>query len=127
MWAGYPAQRSELLDFVVNEGIENVWFLSGDLHMGAVNRVAPSGPYREIREIMVGPGASTPNPLVGAVELAPVLAEDTVPSEQFDYYSTEHAATLVTFDPLASTVHVRFISAATEDILFERTYPSAGS
>lgn len=121
-WMGYAGQRDELLDHITDNDIDGVWFLSGDYHMGTVNRVETTGPRADLWEIMAGPGASSPNPLLGAVELAPELAPDYVPAEQFDYYSTKHAATIITFDPVAETVHVIFLDSKTEEVLYEHTY-----
>jgi len=42
-WDGYGRERGELLTFVANEGIENVTFLTGDIHTFFTGRVAPSG------------------------------------------------------------------------------------
>jgi len=121
-WTGYASQRTELLDHIVDNDIQGVWFLSGDYHLGSSHSVAREGKYAGIREVMVGPGASSPNPLIGAIQLSPGLAESIVPADQFDYYSIDYAATRITFDPEANTVHVQFISAADESILFEKTY-----
>ena len=121
-WNGYASQRTALLDHIVDNDISGVWFLSGDYHLGSSHSVATEGKYAGIREIMVGPGASSPNPLLGAVQLSPELAESIVPAAQFDYYSLDYAATRITFDPKSDSVHVQFISAADESVLFEKTY-----
>ena len=55
-WQGYPRQRDELLNFIVDTPIDNVWFLAGDFHIGAVWRVESSGPRQQIWEILCGPG-----------------------------------------------------------------------
>lgn len=73
-WIGYPAQRDELLDFVADEGIEGVAFVSGDVHCGWVARVDKEGRRRNAFDIVVGPGGSFPNPgVIGIVE------PDTIP------------------------------------------------
>jgi alkaline phosphatase D len=61
-WEGYPSQRTELLDHIVDNEIDNVFFVAGDFHVGFVSTVEPSGPYAGIREIAVGPGGNGPNP-----------------------------------------------------------------
>ena len=99
-WEGYAAQRSELLDFITGNEIEDVYFLGGDFHIGFVAHVEPSGPANRIWEIAVGPGANGPNPLALAL---------TEPQFDFrtDAFGTEFV-TILEFDPLASSVRVLF-------------------
>src|SRR5690606_34767452 len=33
-WQGYASAREDLLSFIEEQDVENVWFLSGDFHMG---------------------------------------------------------------------------------------------
>jgi len=42
-WDGYGANRGELLSFVEREGIENLTFVTGDIHTFFTGAVAPSG------------------------------------------------------------------------------------
>ncbi len=42
-WDGYAAERRELLEFVQREGIENVTFITGDIHTFFAGNVTPSG------------------------------------------------------------------------------------
>jgi len=49
-WEGYPAEREELLDFIGDNGIQNVIFLVTDLHAAVVNTLENGS-----REIIVGP------------------------------------------------------------------------
>jgi len=67
-WEGFPAQRDELLDHIVDCDIPGVLFLGGDLHMSALARVEPEGKKRQILEIMAGPGGNDPNVLGFLVE-----------------------------------------------------------
>lgn len=124
-WDGYKQQKDELLGHILDTGIDNVWFLSGDYHFGSVMRVEPEGPRSQIFEILCGPGGSSPNPLAGAVELQPSLAEQFFPEKQFLYYRLNHAATLLTFDPEAESVRVLFVDGETRETLFDQTL-SAG-
>lgn len=62
-WEGYPAQRQELFDFIVQHQMKNVVFVSGDFHVAAVARLEPSGPMFQYYEILAGPGGQFPNPL----------------------------------------------------------------
>ena len=38
-WEGYGAERSEILDFIRNNGIKNVIFMTTDLHLNLMNEV----------------------------------------------------------------------------------------
>lgn len=128
-WQGYAAQRDELLDHLVDEGIRNVWFLTGDFHMGMVARVEPEGPRHRLREIMMGPGDPTFTHLaVGLAEQEEVEASTLFPPEQFEWYSNVRAATLVTFDPAADEVRVRFLRADDGTTLMEESFrePESG-
>jgi hypothetical protein len=49
-WEGYPAERSELLNFISDNDIKNVIFLTTDLH-GAVVNTLENG----CKEIITGP------------------------------------------------------------------------
>ena len=70
-WQGYPEQRQELLDFIAESSIENVWFLAGDFHMG------PSGESIEKDRTVVsgrssaGPGGSSPSRRITLAETDP--------------------------------------------------------
>lgn len=119
-WQGYPAQRRELLDFIANEQIPNVWWLSGDFHVGAVMRVETEGPLRNNYEILVGPGANL-NPIAVVVEHDPDSKEIFTPVDQFRFFSGRFAATLLTFDPLSDSVHVKFVDAESREVLYEQT------
>jgi alkaline phosphatase D len=64
-WLGHGdgAQRVELLQFIVDEGLTGVLFLGGDIHMGALGYVDPDGPGASLLEVIAGPGGSMPNPI----------------------------------------------------------------
>jgi alkaline phosphatase D len=49
-WEGYPAEREELLGFITDNGIENVIFLTTDLHAAVVNTLENGS-----KEVVVGP------------------------------------------------------------------------
>lgn len=121
-WQGYPAQREEILDYIVNNAIENVWWLTGDFHLGSVNRVQSSGPYSSMWEIMMGPGGNDGNPIWpfvnGDLDMFPV--EEIVPPQQFDFFYGEKATTIVTFDPIKDTVHVLFFDAETGEAIYDK-------
>ncbi len=105
-WEGYPAQRRELLDWITGEDIRDVWFLSGDFHIGMVTRVDNSGPARRMLEIAAGPGGNS-NPVASALGTLESLAG----VDQIIYHtrSTENeVGTVLELDPAEGTIRVRF-------------------
>ncbi|MCO6450020.1 MAG: alkaline phosphatase D family protein [Caldilineales bacterium] len=57
-WEGYAAERRELLEFIRDEGIDNVVFLSADLHANFYNEVSIdffSAPQALAFEVVTGP------------------------------------------------------------------------
>ncbi len=121
-WQGYGKQRDELLDHIVDGDITNVWFLGGDIHVGLVSRIEREGPRNFMWEILPGPGApALLNPVPGLVDLDPSLEEQLMPPDMILYGSSEYAATLMTFDPAADTVHVKFVHTDGETVLYEGT------
>ncbi|MFO0630425.1 MAG: alkaline phosphatase D family protein [Polyangiales bacterium] len=98
-WESFRDQREALLRFV--ETIRGVVFLSGDVHYGAVARVEASGPYRDIREVYMGPGGS--GEAMGAI--------DCTPGAQFDAVIHRHNFTRLRADPDTRRVEVAFIGA----------------
>ncbi len=122
-WQGYPAQREELLRYILDEQIENIWWLTGDFHLGTVNRLQSSGEYASMWEIMMGPGGNDGNPIWPLVngEFDIYDPEDVVPSSQFDFFYGNKATTIVTFDPIRDNVHVLFFDAETGEELYNKT------
>ncbi|MCG3173365.1 MAG: hypothetical protein GMKNLPBB_01562 [Myxococcota bacterium] len=120
-WEGYQAQREELLKHIESNGVRNVWWLSGDFHVGAVARLEASGPRGKMWEILVGPGANGPNPLQALVEADPKQRRQIYPDNQFKYGGGAFAATLMRFDPESNSVRVRFLDAKTGASLFDET------
>lgn len=119
-WQGYAAQRSDLLGFLEAEGLDNVWFLTGDFHMGMVVRVGKEGFAHGLWEVAAGPGASGFNPLFAAAQSSPENWETVFPRNQFEHAAGNHAATTLTFDPQTDQVRVRFVHAYTEEVQFDR-------
>jgi phosphodiesterase/alkaline phosphatase D-like protein len=121
-WEGYVTQREALLDHIVTEGIDNVWFLAGDIHVGFVGRLEPEGtsPWARMWEITVGPGGSADNPLGALLENGSIGMEDVFPCNQFVWGTGKtHVTTTLELDPLANTIHVRFTDALTDEVLFD--------
>ncbi|RLB56046.1 MAG: hypothetical protein DRJ42_04375 [Deltaproteobacteria bacterium] len=121
-WEGYDSQRRELLDFIIDNGIDDIYFLAGDIHANFVGRLEPEGtsPYARMWEITVGPGASGDNPLGALLEQGILMPQDVFPCEQFVFGSGRtQVATTLELDPLADTLRVRFIDALTEEVLYD--------
>jgi alkaline phosphatase D len=83
-WEGYAAERRELLDFLEDNDIKNVIFLTTDLHAAIVKTVDD-----RYKEIVVGPIGTTP--LGGELEAIGVplsLAEGLVPDVEYKKLDT---------------------------------------
>ena len=52
-WEGYPVERREILDFINESNMENVFFLASDIHANLVTTVE-----KDIKEIITGPIAT---------------------------------------------------------------------
>jgi alkaline phosphatase D len=119
-WQGYFAQREELLSFITDADITNVWFLAGDFHLGFVTRLEPDGPRRNMYEIAVGPtGPRVSNPLAFLLTIDSEDTEVVFPPNQFLYARGGIAATMLTFDPIRDGVRVRYIEPGTDEVLFD--------
>lgn len=119
-WPAYEKQRSELLDFIEDNRLRNVWFLSGDFHVGFVSRLEETGFRSGLREIAVGPGGNDGNPAGWTAEHFSSMREQIFPRAQFDYGSGHIAMTTLRFDPIQDTVRVRFVDAITQLVVFDR-------
>jgi len=117
-WQGYQAQRDEVLDFITDSDLRNVWFLAGDFHLGFVTRLEPEGPRRNMWEIAVGPTGNLGNPLALLID-DPEVGEEIFPRSMFRYARGALSATYLTFDPLRDTVRVRFVHAETDEVLYD--------
>ena len=106
-WEGFPQSRNELLGFINEHQIDNIWFLAGDFHVSFVSRLEPSvtNHASTIREIAVTGGNENPVP-------ESILA---MTPPQFAYGTRRARALLLTFDPQANAVNVRFINPTTGD------------
>lgn len=112
-WDGYPGQRNELMTWINANQIENIWFLGGDFHVCFVSRLEPNSTnlFGNIREIAVTGGNVNPVPdfLLG------------LDGSQFDYGVTAPRGLVMTFDPVADEVNVRFIDPETGDDDYNET------
>lgn len=121
-WQGHPDQRNELLNHIDTKKIENVWWLSGDFHVGTVGRLNANAPHNKMWEILVGPGANGPNPAwILYKDRSKEDQEVMFPATQFPYFGGEFAATIMTFDPAKDNVTVEFIHHKTKQTLFKQT------
>jgi alkaline phosphatase D len=112
-WPGWPAQRNELLNHVVK--IDGVWFLTGDVHKGIIEKIQPSGEGAAIREIYMGPSGSGGDPNPGA--------NYCNGTGQREVFLDVRSYTRLRADPVAKTLEVEFIgeSGAT---LCKKKYPA---
>lgn len=58
-WQGYPAQRNEIIQYIDNNNISGVLWVSGDLHVGGVGHISAAGdPGASQWEALTGPSGS---------------------------------------------------------------------
>ncbi|MBL4687383.1 MAG: alkaline phosphatase D family protein [Nannocystaceae bacterium] len=110
-WEGYPAQRQEILDFVNDEDISNVYWVTGDIHTNYVSHVQPSpgpGAGDSMREICVTSGNTNP-------------AAFLLGGSQFPYAAGDPRTLVMTFDPSNESVHVEFRDGVTGAVDYEAT------
>jgi len=99
-WSGYPEDRAEILEFIETQGIQGALWLTGDFHMGTINRVDPVGGYAHDQwEVMVGTTGS-------ALNAVALVAE---PDEQFHHIIHAWCYTRLELDPATGEAHVQFI------------------
>lgn len=111
-WEGYPGQRDEVLAFINQHQITNVWFLSGDFHVCFVSRLdTGSDLASRTREIAVTGGNENPIPEF-LTQLDP---------PRFDYGVHRARACVLVFDPEADAVNVRFLDPQTGEDLYNET------
>jgi alkaline phosphatase D len=119
-WQGYFAQRVRLVDHILINDIRNVWFITGDFHLGFIARVEPEGEGRRLWEIAAGPGANGPNPLAIAGEAGGAVEESIFPANQFEFWSSNiTVATTLTFDPVADNVAIKFVDSLSGEVLYD--------
>ncbi len=101
-WEGYAAQRTKLLDFLIQNKIPGVLFVSGDFHLGASTRIEPTGKWSPFREVLMGPGDYSANPLWATLPGPP----------HFDFKTGTSSITVFEADPNAvpPTIQVKFIA-----------------
>jgi alkaline phosphatase D len=99
-WEGFPNSRAELLGFIDQNQIENVWFISGDFHVCFVSRLEPMGATLSARTREIAMTGGNTNFLGDSLTFSP----------NFDYGRGSPRGCILTFDPASDSVNVRFIN-----------------
>ena len=102
-WEGYFAQRQELIDFILESGMTDVYFVTGDFHMATVGSLDPPGGSGDILwEFIVGPGSQS-NPLGDRLAIIEETGGviDPLPPAQFLWGHPTATLSYVDLDPLA--------------------------
>jgi phosphodiesterase/alkaline phosphatase D-like protein len=107
-WEGYEAQRDEILNFIAENDIRNVWFLAGDFHVCFVGKVQPGGAgvLNDTWEIAITSGNVNP---LGANLNPP----------QYRFGTAQPNLGVIAFDPVADTVTARFYDPGTNRLVEE--------
>lgn len=117
-WDGYPDSRNRVRDFINNNDIDNVLFVSGDFHCSFLSRVEPSGmdTFSQLREVACASGNSNPipNALLGWNP------------PHFDYGINQPRGCILELDPEDMTVTVRFIDPDSGNDAYFVTIPIGG-
>lgn len=109
-WEGFPTQRTALLQFIDDQKIPGVLWISGDFHLASAGRVSRSGPGQQAIEALVGPAGQQPN------------VSPTYPGKpQFDFATGVNNYTIVDLDPSTRVATLRYVSG-TGKILSELSY-----
>ncbi|MFZ5440303.1 MAG: alkaline phosphatase D family protein [Myxococcota bacterium] len=109
-WLSYPQQRTELLGWVEDQGIEGVLWVSGDHHFASVGKVSLLGRGREALEVLAGPGAQDANPVW------PLLRPP-----RWDFASGTNNFVTLRLDPMTRTVRLAFVDGDGHE-LFAKDY-----
>ena len=112
-WDGFPEARTALLNAL--EGVENLYFISGDFHMGIVCHVESEGFAWDFYDILVGPGGQFTNPVAGLM----------APNPQFPIGVSKSNFTRLVANPQANTLSVEYIGE-TGEILASIVLPEEG-
>lgn len=112
-WESFPQARARVLEFIDAERIPGVLWLSGDFHLACAGKVGLDGPGKDAVEVLVGPGAQTPN----AAPSYPGLP-------QFEWSSGINNYGELTLDPSTGVAKVAWIRGNGRRI-FSRSYQLA--
>jgi phosphodiesterase/alkaline phosphatase D-like protein len=121
-WEGYPAQRTELLSFIDDNDIANVWFLAGDIHLGFISRLEPEGErFSNMWELTIGPSGSAGNPLGGLFENMPNAIACSFQCDMFAFvHGRRQVSTILELDPVADTIRATYTDVTTDEVLFDQ-------
>ena len=97
-WEGYAAQRTRILSFIDAQQITGVAWVAGDFHLAFISKVSSSGAGSTQREILVGPGGQSANPLW-----------TTLNGPQFQFRTGTNNFTKLRFDPAARAITVTYV------------------
>lgn len=99
-WQGYPAQRTEILEHIANEGIVGVLWIAGDHHFPMIAHVDPEGGVAHDQwEVLVGPGGTVLNP----------VGELYAGNDQYPVIFGDYNYGRFTCDPGLGTILVEFV------------------
>ncbi len=101
-WEGFPNQRNEVRDFINDNDIGNVWWISGDFHVCFVSTLESGAGDRFGQQYEITTTTGNTNP-AGAL----------LGGSQFPYGVSTPRGCILTFDPESDTVNVRFIDPDT--------------
>ena len=97
-WEAYPAQRTRILQYIDDQQIQGVLWLSGDFHLAFISKVSTSGAGMNPREVLCGPGGQNPNVLLSSLT-----------GPQFSYKTGTNNYTTLRFDPATGEVRITYI------------------
>lgn len=100
-WQGYPAQRTEIIDFIDQNNISGVMWVSGDLHVGGVGHISAAGEAGANQwEALTGPSGS---PIT--IAASRINADERLPVvvKQWNY-------TLFSANPDDGTMQIQYIA-----------------
>ena len=109
-WRVYQLQRKEILEFIEDEGIEGVLWVSGDHHFASFGTVSATGPGSSAIEVLAGPGGQS-----GSV-LHKLLAKP-----RFEYASDTNNYLAIHLLPATRQYRIVFHDGAGVN-LFEKTF-----
>ncbi len=117
-WDGYAISRNRVRDFINDNDIDNVLFVSGDFHCSFLSRLEPSGidTFSQLREIACASGNNNPIPN-GLLGWNP---------PHFDYGINQPRGCIVEFDPDDMMVTVRFIHPDSGNDAYFVSFPIGG-
>ncbi|MCB9675226.1 MAG: alkaline phosphatase D family protein [Alphaproteobacteria bacterium] len=113
-WQGYPEERATLI--AAAAAVPGTFFVTGDMHFGAVQRVDPEGgPGAGLFEVAVGPAGSTLFPVTDLAQ----IGGGELPA-QYETLVETWSFSVMDFDPGLGTITVKFVGD-TGEVIAEHT------